>query len=263
MADRTIKILTPATETDLLTLEEAKQWLGINLADTSQDALLSSMISMFSAEIAQRINRHPTVTLGEEEVLETWRETMNGRLFLSHWPVKEENVVSVTVGDVTATPVRYVRGGLYDRGLVIAEQRRSDRDGALVVTERRLLAPREVPLMTGEYELEEASGKVSNISIGGAQAVGWNHPVTVHYTGGYKLPDEAPLELKHAVVMLIREEKIRMMQAQTAGIRQISHKEARVSFFDPNAVLLRSVGMKSPTMQAVENLLTHFMRFEV
>jgi len=225
MADRTIKILTKATETDLLTLDEAKLWLGIPVTDVSQDALLTSMISMFSEEIAERLNRHPTVTIGQEEVLETWRETMNGRLFLSHWPVKESDIISVTVGDVEVTPF--------------------------------------VDLSVGDYELEEASGKVSNITIGGAQAVPWNHPVVVHYKGGYMLPDECPLPLKHAIVMLIREEKIRMMQAQTAGIRQISHREARVSFFDPNAVLLRSVGMQSPTMKAVESILTHYMRFEV
>jgi hypothetical protein len=241
VADRTIKVITPATESDLLTLDEAKQWLNIPLTDTSQDAMLEMMISTFSSEIAQRLNRHPTVTLGKEEVSEVWRETMNGRLFLSHWPVKETDIVSVTVGDVAIAPMRRLNGAL-------VPMRLNTRDAILA---------------TGDYELEEASGKLSNISVGGSQSAPWNHPVTVHYSGGYSLPDEAPLELKHAVVMLIREEKIRMLQMQTAGIRQISHKEARVSFFDPNALLIRSVSMKSPTIQAIESILTHFMRFEV
>jgi hypothetical protein len=87
----------------------------------------------------------------------------------------------------------------------------------------------------------------------------WNHPVVVHYSGGYDLPTETPLPLKHAVVLLIREERIRMMQAQTAGIRQISHKEARVSFFDPNMLLLKSLG-KSPTLAAIESILSHYIR---
>lgn len=237
MADRTIKVVTKATETDLLTLDEAKQLLNIPLTDTSQDEALEFMIDIFSETISEKLNRHPTVTLGYEEVIETWRETMNGRLFLSHWPVKEEDIISLTVGDAIATPYRL----------------RRLRGPTLVTT----------PVAAGEFEIEEASGKVSNISIDGAQAVPWNHPVTVHYKGGYSLPDETPKPLKHAVVMLIREEKIRMVQAQTAGVRQISHKEARVSFFDPNALLIRAVGMKSPTMQAVENILTHYMRFEV
>jgi hypothetical protein len=221
MADYTIDVITPATSRDLLTLAEAKLWLGINATDTSQDVLLESMITTFSEEIAERLNRHPTVTIGFEEVNETWRETLNGRLFLSHWPVKKADVVSVSVGS----------------------------NGALLTVDN--------------FELEEASGKLSNIQIGGAVSACWNHPVVVHYSGGYDLPSETPLPLKHAVVMLIREERIRMMQSQTAGIRQISHKEARVSFFDPNMLLLRSIGMKSPTLQAVESILTHYMRFPV
>lgn len=221
MADYTVQVLTPAASTDLLTLDEAKLWLGINPADTSQDAVLESMITMFSEEIAERLNRHPTVTIGYEEVNETWRDTMNGRLFLSHWPVKAADVLSVSVGSA---------GDL---------------------------------LSVDGYELAEDSGKLSNIRLGGDVAASWNHPIVVHYSGGYNLPDEAPKPLKHAVVMLIREERIRMVQAQTAGIRQIRHKESQVSFFDPNALLLRAVGSKSPTLQAVENILTHYMRFPV
>jgi hypothetical protein len=221
MADITIDVLTPATSTDLLTLDEAKLWLGINAADTSQDELLQLMITSFSEEIAERLNRHPTVTIGYEEVNETWRDTQNGRLFLSHWPVKAADILSVSIG--SSSDLLTVDG----------------------------------------YELEQASGKLSNISIGGAFSAGWNHPVVVHYWGGYNLPTETPKPLKHAVIMLIREERIRMMQAQTAGIRQVSHKEARVSFFDPNAILLRSVGAKSPTLQAIESILTHYMRFPV
>jgi hypothetical protein len=217
MADVTIEILTPATVTDLLTLEEAKLWLGIATTDTSQDVLVASMITAFSEEIAERLNRHPTVTIGYEEVNETWRETMNGRLFLSHWPVKAADIQSVSI----------------------------DSNGDLLTADG--------------YEIEEASGKLSNITIGGDVSASWNHPVVVHYSGGYSLPDAAPWPLKHATVLLIREERIRMMQAMTAGIRQISHKEARVAFFDPNAILLRSLG-KSPTLTAIESILSHYIR---
>lgn len=217
MADYTVDVVVKATETDLLTLAEAKVMLGINASDTSQDALVQSLITIFSEEIAERLNRQPTVTIGYEEVIETWRETLNGRLFLSHWPVKRTDVLSVSDNGVTLT--------------------------------------------TDQYEIAEDSGKLSNISIGGAVSACWNHPVVVHYKGGYNLPAETPLPLKHAVVMLIREERIRMMQAQTAGIRTIRHKEAMVAFFDPNAVLLRTLG-KSPTLQAIESILTHYMRFQ-
>jgi len=220
MADYTVNVITPADSVDLLTLDEAKTMLGISSADSSQDDLLEMLITTFSEEIAERLNRHPTVTIGYEEVIETWRETLNGRIFLSHWPVKKEDIISVTVGT----------------------------NGTA--------------LLTGEFEIAEDSGKLSNIGSGGVSSSSWNHPVTVHYKGGYELPDEAPRPLKHAVAMLIREERIRMMQMQTAGIRQIRHKEAAVSFFDPNAILMRAVGAKSPTLQAVESILTHYMRFQ-
>lgn len=218
VADYTINVLTPATATDLLTLAEAKLLLGVHAADTSQDAVLQMMITMFSEEIAERLNRHPTVTIGKEEVQETWRETMNGRLFLSHWPVTQ--VVSIMDG-----------------------------------TTGTVLTP-------NQYEIAQDSGKLSNISAGGALSACWNHPVVVHYWGGYDLPTKTPLPLKHAVVLLIREERIRMMQSQTAGMRLIRHKEASVAFFDPNMLLARMAGAKSPTLQTVESILTHYMRFQ-
>jgi hypothetical protein len=116
-----------------------------------------------------------------------------------------------------------------------------------------------VVLAPGQYEIEEASGKLSNILFGGPMATPWADPVVVHYSGGYNLPTETPLPLKHAVVLLIREERILMTQAKTAGIRVIRHKEAMVSFFDPNAILLRTLG-KSPTLQRVDSILSHYIR---
>jgi hypothetical protein len=219
MAEYTVKVLVPATGTDLLTLDEAKMWLGITAGDTSQDALIASLIDVFSEEIAERLNRHPTVTIGYEEVQETWRDTQNGRIHLSHYPVKQADLISVSDAGVMLTP--------------------------------------------DQYELAENSGKLSNISVGGAEPVSWTHPVVVHYKGGYALPDDCPFPLKRAVVLLIREERIRMVQMQTAGIRQISHKESRVAFFDPNALLIHSASAKSPTLQALDSILYHYMRFPV
>jgi hypothetical protein len=216
MADRTIEIITPATNFDLLTLVEAKLLLGISSTDTSQDELLTMWISMFSATVSEMCNR----TFAKEKVTETWRETYNGRLFLSHWPVKEVDVESVSNGSWG--------------------------------------------LLTDEYEVEEQSGKLSLIANpGGAASTAWTSPAVVTYTGGYTLPDEAPLPLKQATALLIRDEKIKMQTAQVAGIRQIMHKHARVVFFDPNAVLIKTAGMKSPAMQSAQALLRQYMRFEV
>jgi hypothetical protein len=214
MADVTVNVLTPATSIDFLTLEEAKLLLGINAADNTQDDLLSFLISTFSAVIAKKVER----TFARERVTETWREVFDGRLFLTHWPVRVSDIETVTSG-----------------GNGVA---------------------------AGLYELEEQSGKLSNVLANDAQALAWPQSVIVTYTGGFDLPAEAPLPLKQAAAMLIREEKMRMIQAQVAGIRQVSHREARVTFFDPNSVLMR-IGGQSPSMKAVDDLLSHYTRFWV
>jgi hypothetical protein len=216
MADRTIEILDEATEFDLLTLEEAKIRLGMSTTDTSQDELLTSWISDFSQVVASLCNR----IFAKQRVTETWRETYDGRLFLSQWPVKQNDIELVT-----------------DAG---------------------------VELTTAQYELEGKSGKLSCIANpGGAASSPWLTPAVVTYTGGYVLPDEAPLPLKRATVLLIRDEKIRLQQAQVAGIRQIMHKHSRVAFFDPNAVLIKTAGQKSVALQAVDALLRPYIRIEV
>lgn len=115
----------------------------------------------------------------------------------------------------------------------------------------------------GDYELEEQSGKLSNVVRYAPESSPWPQSVIVTYTGGFDLPDEAPLPLKQATVLLIREEAIRMRQAETAGIRQIMHKGSRVMFFDPNAVLVKTAGQKSQGLQAIENLLKQYTRFWV
>lgn len=213
MADLTVKVLTPATNFDFLTLEEAKLWLRIPDTDTSQDAQLQMMISVNSAIIAEMCNR----TFAREKVTETWREVENGRVFLTHFPVKEDDVESV-----------YPGGTLYP---------------------------------TGGYELEEASGKLSNVSGYGPVSVQWPQAIVVTYTGGFNLPDEAPLPLKHATWMLMLEDRMRSLTAQFGGIRQLSHKEARVAFFNPNEVLMKSLGAGSATMQTINVLLSHYTKF--
>jgi hypothetical protein len=92
MADRTLEILTPATETDLATLEEIKLLMGISLTDTSDDQQLQLFIDMNSATVARLCNR----TFARTEVLETWRDINLGhRLFLSIWPVQSDDLLSV------------------------------------------------------------------------------------------------------------------------------------------------------------------------
>jgi hypothetical protein len=115
----------------------------------------------------------------------------------------------------------------------------------------------------GGYRLDGPSGKLSVAANGGSGGTIWLQPVIVHYIGGYKLPTEAPLPLKQACAILVQEQRIRNVQAQTAGIRLLSHKDSRVAFYDPNALLLKSIGAKSIGMQAAEALIRPYIRIEV
>jgi hypothetical protein len=210
MADRTIKVITPATSFDFLTLDEAKTLLGITVSTPAEDAQLAMMISNASAVIARICNR----IFAYEEVEESWRDLASRRVFLSHWPVDQADIQDVTVNG----------SELDDTG----------------------------------WDLEPQSGKLSNYN-------GWlGEPIVVTYSGGYILPDDAPLPLKQAAIVLIREEKLLTRQAEVAGIRQISHKDSRVSFFDPNELLLRgAVGGMTQAQQQISNLLYHYIRIEV
>ena len=215
MADRDIFVEVRATTQDLVSIDEVKKYLSYNWTDPAADEQLQMQISFASATIAEIANR----TFGEETLIETWREIGDGRLFLSHWPIKDpEGILDVSQGGY---------------GVV-----------------------------AGEYDLEGDTGKLSMYGSNGAPG-NWKAPAVVHYTGGYKLPEEAPLPLKQACIVLIQETRIRNQQAQVAGIRQLRHKESNVAFYDPNALLLKTVGAKSPGIQAAENLVRQYMRFEV
>lgn len=232
MADRDLFIITRATTQDLLTLTEAKLLLGLDPNDTSKDEQLQLQISIASATIAEMANR----TFAEEELIESWREIGDGRLFLSHWPIEDPTgIISVTSGSVE--------------------------------------------LIAGEYDLEGDSGKLSvyngtpvttptGVVYWGNTGTGshWAEPAVVHYIGGYQLPEEAPLPLKQAAVLLIRDERMRNQQAQVAGMRQLRHKEASVSFHDPNMLLSRMMGQgggQSPVQQTVMALIKQYIRIEV
>lgn len=119
------------------------------------------------------------------------------------------------------------------------------------------------PLLPGDFRVDGNSGKVSIGGSGSRNGGHWKEPATVRYTGGYKLPEEAPLPLKQACALIVQEQRIRNQQAAVAGMRQIKHKEAQVSFYDPNALLLKTIGAKSPGLQAAETLLRPYLRLEV
>jgi hypothetical protein len=215
MADRIIKVLTPATSFDLVTLDEAKLLMGMSKLDTSEDEQLQLFIDINSATVMRMCNR----IFAREEVREEWRDLNGGcRLFPSHWPIKDGDIASVE------SPI----------GTVIDPS---------------------------TYELEEESGKVEFLPNGLAGA--WIEPVAITYTGGYDLPDEAPLPLKRVVAMLNLQSKILASLGTIAGIRTLSHKEARVQFHDPSKILSAAMGGSGAENSAITQMLSHYIHYEV
>ena len=214
--DSTIKIITPATSFDLMSLDDMKIVLGIPPADTTQDAVIQSQITMMSDVIATECNRSPldSHSWAKEKVQETIRDLDSRRVYLSHWPVKEDDIETVE-------------------------------------------CPIGTPYPDGGWELEETSGKLSLYA-------GQNEPISVIYTGGYDLPDGAPPALRASCEIMVRSYRMWEQRQATAGIRSISHKEARVMFFDPNVMLKQTGSTPLATAgQTVKDLLYHYMRFWV
>jgi len=212
MADIVVKVLEPATSFSFVTLDEVKTFLGLTTSDT-EDEQLQFMIDIASATIMRVCNR----MFAREKVQESWREVGNGRLYLTHWPVEEDDIESVTTGGSTA------------------------------------------PLDPTTYELEEDSGKLATYNGG------WNAPPTVViYTGGYDLPDDAPLPLKQACLLMVRDSKLAAARLSITGIRSLSHKDSRVQFFDytkpPPAV---AGGAKMTGDPAVDAILYHYIKIWV
>jgi hypothetical protein len=110
-----------------------------------------------------------------------------------------------------------------------------------------------------DYEVDAEEGEL--LLLGG----NWSDPILVTYTGGYELPKEAPPALKQAATLMTREGYYASIRGD-ATIRMVGHKEARVIYFDPNALAKAagggSAGM-SPARRAVADLLTSYTRWEI
>jgi hypothetical protein len=123
-------------------------------------------------------------------------------------------------------------------------------------------SPQGTPIDPSDWLLEERSGKLELI---GSFATAAPQPILVTYTGGFDLPtDPRPSlqALKQATELVIWEMRALAMRMQTSGIRSISHKEARVMFYDPLA-FFKAAASAGGAMGAIDALLMHYVRFQV
>lgn len=112
-----------------------------------------------------------------------------------------------------------------------------------------------------DYEVDYESGKITRLNTS------WSSTNTVIYTGGYDLPAETPKALRQATILMTREAYYATLRGD-ATIRMVSHKDARVIYFDPSALIkaLNSGGSGSagsPALKRIQSLLTAYIHLEV
>lgn len=110
-------------------------------------------------------------------------------------------------------------------------------------------------LTPDDYELEEESGTLWGFGRFAA-------PVVITYSGGYELPEDAPLDLKQATLLMLSQARSQATRESIEGIRMIAHKDSRVIFFDPNQQV-KAAGAGGATrsgIPAVDSLLDHYTR---
>jgi hypothetical protein len=90
----------------------------------------------------------------------------------------------------------------------------------------------------------------------------WAQSVIATYAGGYEIPQEVPPALKQAVLLFAREAYYSSLRGDTT-VRQITHKDSRIVYFDPNTILKAMMaGGKggSPAQTAAMSLLQRYTR---
>jgi hypothetical protein len=120
-----------------------------------------------------------------------------------------------------------------------------------------------LPALGTDWVLEQKTGTIYR------PADMWNGTLDAVYSGGYKLPDEAPDDLQRAAFAAAREDYyIYVRGAVLSGVRMISHKHARVQYYPPGQVGATVSGALGPagssaTWNAVMAVLNHYIRFWV
>lgn len=105
-----------------------------------------------------------------------------------------------------------------------------------------------------DYSIDKESGLLTRIDNA------WTAPISITYTGGYSLPNDAPRALRQAATLMTREAYYATTRGD-ASIRMVAHKESRVIYFDPNAKGGSAAG--SSTRRSVNELLKKFTRFYI
>jgi hypothetical protein len=119
-----IVVTTPVSNIDLITLTELKT--ALKITDTIYDQMLSDIITRVSDEIAALCNNR---VFGKEAVVETFTEIPCDchRLFLARFPIRAQDIVSISSGGGTLAISDYLLDSkwgkvTYPNGKVFVEQ---------------------------------------------------------------------------------------------------------------------------------------------
>jgi len=85
----------------------------------------------------------------------------------------------------------------------------------------------------GDYDFDPDSGRLWT-TVGGWMLDypgSWGGTISVTYSGGYDLPEEAPARLQQAVIQAVND--TRTIGARDPSIREVQHGDTRISYFTP------------------------------
>jgi Phage gp6-like head-tail connector protein len=103
---------------------------------------------------------------------------------------------------------------------------------------------------TNDYDIDPASGRLWFANY-------WANPISVIYSGGYDLPEQAPARLQQAVIQAVNEG--RTTGSRDPSIREVQHGDTRIGYFTP------TLGTGSPgyLSAVVTDLIKPFRRLHV
>src|SRR5262245_2274243 len=104
----------------------------------------------------------------------------------------------------------------------------------------------EILLVEGapEYELDPVSGR-----LWAANGGTWSSPVSITYSGGYDLPEEAPARLSRAVIEAVNEG--RTSGARDPSIQSVAHGDTRISYFTSAAATSSGGYLSAPVADLI------------
>ncbi len=105
----------------------------------------------------------------------------------------------------------------------------------------------DVELEADAYHVDADNGRVILVSGG------WSGQIVVTYSGGYVLPDDAPMRLQDAVVALVRDARISATSgdAGTGAVRQVTHGDVSVGYYDSRSTSSADGGLPTGVAETI------------